>query len=379
MRDKKHTRGGLLLCTLLIAGLLPIGCGEKVQPGASGVKRPVIGGVSVAQIVPRRIEEFTEAAGTVKAAQTSSVAGRVMGTVTSLLVKEGDRVAKGQLLLTIDDRDVLQKVRAAEAGSREAAKALRSAEEDRRLSDLTYSRYKKMYDEKAISRQEMDQYETRKQVALLEEERMLEVQKRADAGLAEAKVMLGYTRVASPLAGRITEKKIDVGSMAVPGVPLLTVENAADFNAEISVDEKLAGKLTVGTPVAVTVESVGRQISGKIVQVIPAVDPQSRTFTVKVSLGGGLRSGLYARVRIPQGTARQALLVPRAAVVERGQLTGLYAVDSRGIVTYRLVRTGKEYGGDVEILSGLKPNEHIIVQGVDKAVDGGVLGKGTGA
>ena len=175
-----------------------IGCGEKVTPGAAQVKRQTISGVSVATLAPTTVEEFTEAAGTVKAANTSYVASRMMGTVTSLLVKEGDAVEKGQLLLTIDDRDVVQKVRAAEAGHREAAKALESAKQNRELTDITYRRYRTMYEEKAISRQEMDQFETQKRVAELEYERVQEMVNRAAAGLSEAKIYLGFTRVHFP-------------------------------------------------------------------------------------------------------------------------------------------------------------------------------------
>jgi len=164
--------------------------------------------------------------------------------------------------------------------------------------------------------------------------------------------------------------------MAVPGMPLLTVENRAAFHAEVTVDESLSGKLRVGAPVRVSLEAIGRQIPGKITEILPVVDPLSRSFTVKVSLNGdGLRSGLYAKMRIASGK-KEIILAPRSAIVEKGQLTGVYAVDGQDVVTYRLVRTGKEYDGQLEILSGLKPNDRIIVQGVEKAVDGGVLEKG---
>jgi len=365
-----------VLFLLLVAGLLLTGCGEKAAPVAAPVKRPILSGVSIATLASTRVDEFFEATGTVRAANTIYVAGRMMGAVTSLLVKEGDAVEKGRLLLTLDDRDVVQKVKAAEAGCQEATKALAAAKQNRELTDMTHRRYQKMYDEKAISRQEMDQFETQKKLAGLEYERVQEMVSRTAAGLSEAKIYLDFTRIVSPVKGIVTEKKIEVGGMAVPGMPLLTVENRAAFHAEVTVDESLSGKLRVGAPVRVSIEAIGRQIAGKITEILPAVDPLSRFFTVKVSLNGdGLRSGLYAKMRIASGK-KEIILAPRAAIVEKGQLTGVYAVDDQDVVTYRLVRTGKEYDGQLEILSGLKPNDRIIVQGVEKAVDGGVLEKG---
>ena len=128
-----------------------------------------------------------------------------------------------------------------------------------------------------------------------------------------------------------------------------------------------------GLPVLVSIDAIDRQIPGKIKEILPVVDSLSRSFIAKVSLSGaGLRSGLYARVKIPSGK-KEVLLAPRSAIVEKGQLTGVYAVDGQGIVTYRLIRTGKAYDGNREILSGLKPNDRIIVQGVEKATDGGII------
>jgi RND family efflux transporter MFP subunit len=374
-RQQDHVRQPALTVffLLLATGFFLIGCGEKAAPGSAQVKRQSISGVSVATLTPASIEEYYEAVGTVRADHTSTIASRMMGTVTSLLVKEGDTVENGQLLLTLDDRDVVQKVKAAEAGYQEATKALESVKQNRELTGITYERYKKMFEEKAISRQEMDQFETQKKVAGLEHERVQEMVNRAAAGLSEAKIFLGFTQVKSPVKGRVTEKKTEVGSMAVPGIPLLTLEDIAAFHAEVTIDESLSGKLRTGMSVLVSIEAIDRQIPGKIKEILPVVDSLSRSFIVKVSLSGaGLRSGLYARVKIPSGK-KEVLLAPQSAIVEKGQLTGVYAVDGQGIVTYRLIRTGKAYDGNREILSGLKPNDRIIVQGVEKAKDSGII------
>ncbi|MBI5467608.1 MAG: efflux RND transporter periplasmic adaptor subunit [Deltaproteobacteria bacterium] len=349
------------------------GCGEKIRPGGSEVSRPEVSGVVTIEVRPTSVTSSLEAAGTVKAKTISDVASRVMGTVTSIIVREGDRVKKGSLLITIDDSDIREKVRAAEAWRNEAGKALEGAKENLRLQNLTYERYKKLYEGKAISQQEFDTVETRRKGARLEYERAEEAVKRAGAGMNEAKIFHSYARVVSPVDGIVSEKKIEVGSMAAPGMPLIVIEDTSGFIFEANADERLSGTIKKGMALGVTVDSLSKTFEGRVAEVLPSVDPASRTFLVKISLrGAGLRSGQYGRVSFPVAQ-KTAILLPLPAIVSRGQLDGVFTVDDLGVVTYRLVRTGESYGDNIEILSGVDPGEKVIVEGVDKAVDGGVV------
>jgi len=348
-------RAGVFATLILLA--LFVGCGDKVAPGTVKVKRQVITGVTVMAVQPSQIADDYETSGTVKARISSIIASRVMGTVTAVYVRAGERVKAGQLLAKIDDRDTVQKVRAAE-------QTLKAAGQGRSMADLTYRRYKKLHDEKALARQEIDQIETQKKIADAHYQQ-------AKAGFEEALVGLGYTRILAPAAGVVADKRVDPGSMAIPGMPLFTIESEGGFLLEAFVDESLSGKLPIGTSAAVSIDTVGLSTTERISEVVPVVDPATRTFIVKIPLSDkGLRSGLFARVRLPRGK-REALLVPKGALVEKGQLTGLYTVNAQGIVTYRLVRTGKVYEEGVEILSGLDAGELILTAGLEKAVDGG--------
>jgi RND family efflux transporter MFP subunit len=349
------------LVAILILLVFLSSCGDKVTPGTVRATRQTITGVTVTVLQPSKITDDYETSGTVKAEISSIIASRVMGAVTGVHVRAGERVKAGQLLATIDDRDVSLKVRAAE-------QTLKAAGHGRSMADLTYQRYKKLHDEKALAKQEIDQIETQKKMADAGYEQAL-------AGLEEARVLRGFTRITTPAAGVVTDKRVDPGSMAIQGMPLFTVESEGGYLLEVAVDESLSGKLSVGTPATVSITSLGLSTTGKIREVVPAVDPATRTFIVKIALSDkGLRSGLFARVRLPRGE-REALLVPKGALVEKGQLTGLYTVDAQGIVTYRLVRTGRVYDHGVEILSGLDAGERILTIGVEKAIDGGLIAR----
>jgi len=337
--------------------VMTTGCKSKTEEKA--VKRPEITGVTVSPVSLSTVDDVYETTGTVRANSTSIVASRVMGVVTSISVREGDFVKAGQVLLIIDDRDAAQRVHAANM-------AVESANQNKSLADKTWQRYKNLYDEKALTRQEMDQIETQKKVAEAEYERI-------KAMAEEAATYLSFARVTTPISGRITEKHIDAGSMATPGMPLLVIEGGGSSYIEASIDAGLGAKVKKGMVAEAIVETMDRPLPGKIREVFPSVDPLSRTFTVKVEIrNASLRSGLFARVRIPVGK-RNAIMVPEQAIVQKGQLTGVYAVDGQGIITYRLVRKGNTSSGGTEILSGLTVNDRIITAGIEKVIDGGVM------
>lgn len=196
---------------------------------------------------------------------------------------------------------------------------------------------------------------------------------RARAMQEEARAYHGFTKIRSPYAGIVTAKKIDEGSMAVPGIPIMTVEDISRFTIEVNADERSYKNLSIGMSVPVYVDSLGETRTGKISRIAPAVDPSTRTFNMEVLIGGnGLRSGLSAKVFLPGGQ-KETILVTRKAIVEKGQLTGIYTADTKGVISYRLVKTGKPVGDQVEVLSGIKSGDRIVVDGIDNVIDGGKL------
>ena len=366
---------GILAAALLMLSLA--GCSDRIEPGSAKVERPIISDAATMEVELETVKLFHEATTTVSPEVESMLASRIMGQVTEINVKEGDSVTPGQLLIVIDSEDINNKVAAAEAGYREAVQALSAAEQNMILAETTYKRFKNLYDEKALSRQELDKVETQNKVASIEYERTREMVKRSEAGLAEAKVFRGYKEIVSPIRGIVTGKFIDPGTMAMPGMRLLTIEDTAHYYLEAEIDESFAGQITPGLDVEIEISALKAKLTGNISKTVPAVDPRSRTFKVFISLpaAANLHSGLYARVKIPVGH-KEVILVPARAVVMKGQLTGVYTVGSDHVITYRLVRPGANYGEKIEILSGLKPGDTIISENVSGIVDGSILQTG---
>ena len=363
----------IIFTAIIMSSLVLTGCSNKVKPGSAIVERPIISGVTMVDVKSTIVDEYNETAGTIKARNVSVIASNVMGTITGILVKEGDRVSAGQILLTINDRDVSAKVTGAQAGYREAVRAMEMAEQNQSLASTTNVRYRQLYKENAISQQLMDQVATQGNVAELDYQRAQESVGRAQASLSEAQAYYSFTQVVAPTAGVISVKKVDVGSMAVPGVPLLVLEDDSSYTLEADVDEIIAGKIVMGMTTDIRVDSLGTSIQGIITEVAPTIDPTVRKLHIKIDVkGDGLKSGLYAQVKIPTNK-KETIVVAKTAIVTKGQLTGVYVVDGKGLIVYRIVRIGKTYDNQIEILSGINVGEKVIVGGLEKVVDGGVV------
>ena len=184
--------------------------------------------------------------------------------------------------------------------------------------------------------------------------------------------MLSYTLVTAPFAGIVTEKKVDEGSMAVPGGPIVVLEETERYRIEASVPETYLGALNVGSRVRVILDGAGgEEMAGAVSEVVPTVDPGSRTFTVKADLprGAGMRTGMFGRVLFPVGTDT-VLVVPRRAVSPVGGYDALYTVSADNVARLVMIRTGRTFGNEVEILSGIGPGTRVAVSPLVRLADG---------
>jgi len=330
----------------------------------------VVTGVKTSLPIVRTSIEYYETTGTVRAKNTSMVAAKLMGTVEAIYVKEGQLVKKGDVLLKIYSPEINAKVQQAREAVEEAQRAVAMAKRQKDFAETTYKRFEALYKDNAISKQEFDEIKTKRDLAVLQVQRAKKALLRAKAALKEALAYKEYLTVKAPQSGRIAEKKIDIGTMTAPGMPLFILEEPV-YQVVFSVDESLIGKLHKGKKVNITISSIGYSGTVKITEVVPSVDPMSRTFNVKADIPKleGLQGGLYAEVKVPVGQMKR-MFVPASALFHWGALEAVYVVRKDRTVELRLVRTGKKQGALVEILSGLEPHEQIVVEGLERVSDG---------
>ncbi|MGB9073752.1 MAG: efflux RND transporter periplasmic adaptor subunit [Terriglobales bacterium] len=327
---------------------------------------------SVLPVQRAEVPDLLEAVGTIRAAQTSQLASQMMGNIVELRAHEGDRVQRGQVLAVIDDAQPRAAVDRAKAAENAAEQEVAASDSDLALAQSTLKRYQDLYDKNSVSPQEFDEVKARYQAALAHRDMKRAGQAQAKAGLAQAHTSFAYTRILAPFDGVVTERKADPGMLASPGLPIFTVEGLGHYRLEATVNESDLRYVRMGEQVPVLVDALeNAQLNGKVAQIVPAADPGSRSFLVKIDLPADarLRSGLFGRAQFSRGK-RSSLLIPQTAVVERGQLQGVYVLDTNKIASLRYVTLGITAGTEIEVLAGLQEGERIVAKPGDLDLNG---------
>jgi len=348
------------------------GCGSPRDAKPTSQAPPVA--VSVVTAAEQPWPSLYEAAGTVRARTSAVIAAKLLGYVREVKVQTGDRVKAGQLLVTLDARDLDVNSRKAEAALDEvrssipeADSAIAGAKANLDLAQITFNRMQELWNKKSISNQEFDEASAKLKATQSAYEMARGRRAQLDAQAARVQqdirsteVARSYAEITAPFAGVVTAKSVDPGAMALPGAPLLTIEREGAYLLEASVDESHLSAIRVGQPVAVTLDGVDRAFQAKVSEIVPTVDAASRSYTVKMDLPAvpALRSGAFGRASFSLGS-RSTLTIPMGAVTERGQLQSVVVAEN-GIAHTRLITTGQNSKDQVEVLSGLTAGESVI-------------------
>jgi len=355
---------------LLLGALTVVGCSSERQTVNAAPE--TVSNVSIVSAQAVNIPDVVEAVGTLRAVQTTQLAAQMMGSITEVRGREGDHAQRGQVLAVIDDAQPRAALDRAAAADLAAQQEISASESDFTLADATFKRYQTLFDKKSVSPQEFDEIKARYQAAQARREMARAGQAQAKAAVQQARTALGYTHVVAPFDGLVTEKRVDVGTLASPGMPVFTMEDLRRYRLEATVNETDLRYVYQGEQVSVLIDALGdRKFKGRVVEIVPAADPASRSFLVKVELPSdpALRSGLFGRAQFAHGR-RTALLIPRTAIVDRGQLQGIYVLDQNKIAGLRYITLGKPSAAQVEVLAGLQQGETLIADPYNRELSG---------
>lgn len=352
MEKKIHIKTGIILL-LLVVSFTAVSCGgsseESVTPD-----QPVTVELGTATMQP--MEAMQKYAGTVASEHTVNLSTKVMGRISELNVEEGDYARKGDVLVQIKDNQIRAQKKQVEANLDQAKANLENVEKN-------YNRLKALYESESVTQKEFDDMRT--------QYRSTQAQVQAlESKLSEINDMLDYTTLEAPFDGYIVSRNASEGDMASPGRPILGIEKAEGIEVLISVPETEISRFTMQDTVTATVSAAGRQeFKGVVSNINPSATRGSRQFQVEITLidyskQSGLKSGMFAEVGV-RSVSDSVITVPASAIINRGQLTGLYTLSGDSELMLRWVRLGEQKNNRVQILSGLSAGEQYVT-----AVDG---------
>ena len=344
---------------LLALALIASSCGNKD-------KKPVADNSPAIEVKVNTVKEesgttFLSASGKIEAVNSANLSTRMMGYIDKIYVNVGDKVRNGQLLLRINNADISAKLAQVNAGITEATASFTNAEKD-------FKRYTNLFQDNSASQKELDDITANYNMA----NARLEA---AEQMKNEVNAQLSYANIKAPFNGVVTNKFIKEGDMANPGIPLLEIEAPGDFQILAMVPESEIQQIKTDTEVDVLIKSLGEKVKGKVTEVSTSAKNTGGQYMVKILMDktkANLLSGMYATVRFPieKNMELSTILIPKDAIITKGQLNGLYTVSQSNTAVLRWLRLGRSYEDSVEVLAGLSANEQYIIGSEGKLYNG---------
>lgn len=352
MKTSIKTVLGILCCTTLVA------CSGK------GKKENTVQAVNVEVYSPAEASaDGIYMSGEIKAKKTANISTRVMGYIDKIYVKPGDKVTKGSLLVAINSDDMNAKKAQVQAMITEAEAAARNAQKD-------YERFKALRALNSVSDKELEN------VALQNTSMQAKV-KMARQQLNEVNAMLAYANIKAPFSGTVTQKMMDEGNMANPGMPILTIDQNGGFQVIASVPENYVKYIKTGDKARINLKSADASFEGKVTELSPSAFNAGGQYAIKISVPEkerkNIRAGMYANIFIPgkiSSNENAKIMLEKASIVHKDQLTGVYVIDGENQAMLRWVRLGKNVGDNVEALSGVEPGDKIVLKANGKLYNG---------
>jgi len=345
---------------MLAAGILLQSCGDEKM----SKKEPqgiVVETQEVKEVVVPKIYEFS---GTVSSLKKSTLSTRIMGQIDQIFVHEGDKVEKGQLLISVRSNDIMAQKSQVEANILATQAAFNNAKSD-------FDRITSLYESKSATQKELDDITTHYEMAKAQ----LEAAQKAKIQVEET---LAYANIKAPYSGVITERFVDAGDMANPGMPLMAIEAPGMFEVITRIPESEVNLVSQNDVVSVVIKNTHEVIAGTVSHISPSSRFSGSQYEARIFLQPtdlqkeSIKSGMFTQVRLEKGSEKK-LLVANDLIVYRGQLTGVWTAGSAGSVLLKWVRLGKKYDDKTEVLSGIAVGDKLILKSQERLYDGLLL------
>ena len=299
--------------------------------------------------------------------QTVAIAPRTGGRLLSVNVQLGDRVRRGQILAKVEDREIVEQVRAAEASQEVAKATIRQREADLNVAKLNYDRSKSLYERQLLAKQALDDAESRHLAAVAQLDLSTAQLSQNAARLEELKINLQHTSVTSPVDGFVASRSVDPGAMVNTNTAIASVVDISRLRLVVNVVEKDLRMVSPGDVAEVEVDAYpGEKFTGKIARVAPVLDPATRTAQMEVEIPNGdnkLKPGMYARINLTVEDRKGALVAPKNAVIDFENRRGVWMPNAENRAKFVAVELGIDDGEQVEITGGLKEGDKFVTTG----------------
>jgi HlyD family secretion protein len=275
-------------------------------------------------------------------------------------------VREGQLIARLEDGELRQQVRRAEAALQVSRASVAQRQAEMQNLKLEAERYKSLESDGIVSSQQTEQANTQVQVAEAQVALAQAQTEEATAALEELRIRLSQTEIFAPISGVVARRYVDAGALLSANEPVVLIINLARMVTVVNVPERQLVKIQVGDNATVAVDALGgEQTMGQVVRISPLLDAQTRTAAVEIEIpnpSGRLKGEMFARVDLNLTLQRQAVFVPRDALVYRGGEPGVFVVDA-GTAQFQPVQIGAAQDDSIEAVDGLEPGKIIVTRG----------------
>lgn len=329
---------------LLIIGWMANIFNDRVVPGLEHPASNLEG--DAMPVILKKIPIVEPVPGTIVAKQSTNISSRILARIDKILVRAGDNVEQGALLIQLEQTDLLSR-------RAQAAEQVNGIEARSKEATLQHERIEELFGQGMVARSEMDK--TKASMDSLRAELS-----QAKQRLNEMHTSLQYSRITAPISGRIVDRYAEPGDTASPGEKLLSLYNPLSLRVEAHVREQLALGLRVGDELSIEVPSLHRVLSGTIDEIVPAANAGARSFEIDVLMqySADMLPGMFARLLFNLAE-EERLLIPVDRTVSVGQLDIIWVL-TNGSSQKRIITLGKRHNELVEVLTGLDKTDLIL-------------------